>query len=363
MRIARATVIGVGGMLPVPVGNAGSSWHERRGLVLRLFDDDGNMGQGEASPLPGYSPDDLGAVRGAFAREPWLAVPEIDERVAIAPQVRHLVDGVDPGIPSARFALETALLDLLGLRVGRPVHDILAGGAPCGRVPVARLIDSEKVAECLAASRRALHRGIRTLKVKVGRDFARELELLRALRAELGDGIAIRLDANRSFPPAEARERLRELATLAPSMIEEPVVPEALADLVSAPVPIALDESLAGDEGLRLLSRLTAAGVCKWVVLKPTVLGGVLACMEIARRARAGGAEPIVSHTFDGPLAMAASAELAVALPPPRHAAGLDRHAALRAWPDIDVPTLTGAELVPSEEPGLGIAPVPASPR
>ena len=200
MKIRRAAIVTAGGNLPVPVGNAGATYRERRALVLRLFDDDGRMGQGEASPLPGYSPDDLDRVREAIAAEPWRTLRSIDERAPLLPQVRHITGRVDPDLPSARFAIETALLDLLGQRAGRPVHDILTGGEPAGSVPLSRLIDSEAIDDLLAAARAAQEAGIRTIKVKVGRSFDAELAALRALREELGHGLSLRLDANRSFP-------------------------------------------------------------------------------------------------------------------------------------------------------------------
>ena len=355
MKIRRAAIVTAGGNLPVPVGSAGRTYRERRALVLRLFDDDGRMGQGEAAPLPGYSPDDLERVREAISAEPWRTLRSIDERAPLLSQVRHITGRVDPDLPSARFAIETALLDLLGQRAGRPVHDILASGAPVGTVPLSRLVDAEAVDGLLEAARAAHEAGIRTLKVKIGRKFEAELAMLRALRADLGYGMALRLDANRSFPVDEAVARLAALAGIAPELIEEPVPPDELERVHPSPVPIALDESLAGEEGPARLSRLAAAGVCKWVILKPTLLGGALACMEVARRARAAGVEPIVSHTFDGPIAMAAAAALAVALPPPRHAAGLDRHPGFVAFGDVEVRSITATHVVPDEAPGLAI--------
>jgi o-succinylbenzoate synthase len=356
VKIHRAAIVTAGGNLPVPVGNAGATYRERRALVLRLFDDDGRMGQGEASPLPGYSPDDdLERVRQALSSEPWRTLRSIDERAPLIPQVRHVTGLIDPGLPSARFAIETALLDLLGQRAGRPVHDILSGGAPAGTVALSRLVDAEAIDGLLAAARAAQEAGIRTLKVKIGRRFEAELAMLRGLRSELGYGLALRLDANRSFPSGEAKARLAALVGIAPELIEEPVPPDELERVHPSPIPIALDESLAGDEGPARLSRLAAAGVCKWVILKPTLLGGAIACIEVARRARAAGVEPIVSHTFEGPIAMAAAAALAVALPPPRHAAGLDRHPGLIAFGDVEVRSITATHVVPDDAPGLAV--------
>ncbi len=49
----------VGGTIQRPLANANHQWSERRGMFLRLIDQDWGEGWGEASPLPGYSDDTL----------------------------------------------------------------------------------------------------------------------------------------------------------------------------------------------------------------------------------------------------------------------------------------------------------------
>ena len=359
MRIERATCVNVGGNLPVPVNNSGHSWRERRGMVLRLFDDAGNVGQGEASPLPGYSPEDLPSARAALAREPWRRLATIDASAPLIPQVRHAVDGIDEGLPAARFALETALLDLIGQRTGRPLWVLLGTGEPAGPVPLSCSVSTHDARHAVESARRAVEKGAAAVKVKVGADWEAEMGLLRALRRELGADVRLRVDANQSFEAGVLLGRLLELASLGVEMVEEPCATHVLESLDRSPVPIALDESLQGPRGPALLSRLGAAGVVRYVILKPTTLGGLSACLDIARHARATGAEPIVTHTFDGPIALAAACALAVALPPPRHPAGLSHHAGLAAYPAVELPMVEPRQIVPSEEPGLGIAPLP----
>jgi len=62
------------------------------------------------------------------------------------------------------------------------------------------------------------------------------------------------------------------------------------------------------------IDAVTGQGACAAVVLKPMVLGGPRACLSLAERAHANGARAIVSHSFGGPIAHAASCELALAL-------------------------------------------------
>jgi L-alanine-DL-glutamate epimerase-like enolase superfamily enzyme len=63
----------------------------------------------------------------------------------------------------------------------------------------------------------------------------------------------------------------------------------------------------------------------------------------------------VVTHLFDGPIAMAAACELALALPKTL-ACGLDVHDGLTAWPPCDVPQRRNDCLVsPNSTSGLGV--------
>ena len=113
----------------------------REAVRIRLRDADGTVGLGEALPLPGYSLDDagaaeraLGAIAARAAVDGGLAVPDADGgarraaawlSAAIAPYAA-LLDAA----PSARFALECALVDLLARRE-RVSAAQLAGRRPC----------------------------------------------------------------------------------------------------------------------------------------------------------------------------------------------------------------------------------------
>lgn len=329
MRIARVHLRRVDGRLARPVATGRSVFDERCGLWFALQDAEGRLGQGEASPLPGYSPDTLEEAMDALGR-------------VEGPLDLDALDGVTS--PSARFALETALLDLIGQMRGVPLRWLLGAAPEPGPRPLCAL------ALDLDGARAAVARGVGCLKLKIGRDLDGELALLDALRRELGDGVQLRLDANGSLPPADAPALLRELVRFRPELVEEPVA--ELDALDRSPVPLALDESLQRADRARL-ARLLGRGDVAALVLKPMALGGALRCLELARAARDAGAAAIVSHLLDGPLALRAAAELALALPA-GPAVGLDAHPGLGAWPALPLPMLGPAHVLPVALRGLG---------
>lgn len=331
----------------------------RPSLWIEIKDAEGAAGWGEASPLPPFSRDDVPSC--ARALEGWFPrLGEIDEALPIDPAIAAAFAPVLPDLkstPSARFALETALLDLLARRRGISVAALLAGGSPSAEVPTNALLIAEPSADLADRAVALADLGYRAIKIKLrARDeagFDRELAALHAVRARLPLPFEIRLDPNGAWSLAVARRRLAALAPIAPRYVEQPVLPADLVDLGRCAVPWAADESLADPAARRRLLRDPG---CAALVLKPAILGSLLLARDLALQARARGKDAVVTHLFDGPVALAAAAELSLSLPAPALAAGLDPHDRLGDWPAIVVPQLARRGVViAATAPGLGL--------
>lgn len=303
MRIARV----VPWRRAIAAGDARNAWHERHGLVV-VVEHRGMRGIGEASRLPGF------AAGGETA--------------------------------AMRFAVETAVLDVLARLRGVSIAELLVP-APAARVPINALVTDE------ASARAAIARGVTTLKLKLGPDDPARLHAL----ATVLPRVTFRLDANQSWPLADVARRLAALADAAGASdieyVEEPAAGLAATLRAPLPLPIALDESLAASDRDTWLDAALASGAVAALILKPTVLGGFAACAALARRARAHGVQPIVTHALEGPVATAACAELARALGC-TSPVGLDHHPTLAAW-KISIPQLAGDGIVAASSPGLGL--------
>jgi L-Ala-D/L-Glu epimerase len=354
--------------LDPPQRNAHSVWSERASLELALSASEGSMGWGEAAPLPDYSRDGVHDAERALAGLPVAeiaALAEVDDARTLLDAAAALIPA---HLPSARFALETALLDRVAQRAGQPLWFTLAALARPGAcdtvssvAPAEALAEAQSVALCallpsgdrsaaLALARRKLAAGVTCFKLKVGPDHLTSDQdaTFASLRAELGAGVKLRADANGSLSPAGLRSSLKQLAVHELEFLEEPLAGAEPEQLTDSPCALALDESL---------QRLPPAALARWLaqpalrvlVLKPTALGGLGASIELARVARAHGREVVVSHALEGPIGWAACAHLALALGGAR-AAGL--------WPLAHQaaarPRIEQGRLVPTREPGLG---------
>jgi o-succinylbenzoate synthase len=331
------------------------SWTERSGLLVWVKDEAGRIGRGEASPLPGFSPDTV--------EESVLALQAVDvgglrehvEPDAVREQLGAIEALIDPALPAACFALQTALLDLWAQRQKQPVWRLLefAFGRPAAeRLPLAAWIQGESEAELCAAAARALERGIRTLKLKLAgpRDLESDLRRFQVLRRFVGDDVALRFDANGAFEQGQALGMLQALAPLRPEFVEEPVAGGGSIKLEHCPVPLALDESL-----LTHPVSGTDFGAVRVLVLKPTLLGGFSRAAALRERATALGLDCVVSHTLEGPVALCAAAHLALVIGSPGRAQGLDRHPGLSAWKNMELGMVNGAHVVRLDKAGLGL--------
>lgn len=223
-----------------------------------------------------------------------------------------------------------------------------AAGAP--RVPLCALLPSHDPDAALALARRHRSGGVEGFKLKVGpeRLQPQQEQTLQRLRAELGAAVRLRVDANGSLSQGALGDALERLGALAVEFLEEPLAGAEPELFAGSPCPLGLDESLQRVEPEHL-ARWLALPALRALVLKPSALGGIGACLRLARAARASRRDVVVSHAFEGPLGWAACAHLALALGG-RRGAGL--------WPlahqTAARPSVERGALVATAEPGLG---------
>jgi L-alanine-DL-glutamate epimerase-like enolase superfamily enzyme len=123
--------------------------------------------------------------------------------------------------------------------------------------------------------RTLLDEGFRCVKMKVGSvDWRDELAVLRSV-LQADPSVELRVDANGSFTPAQAEERLLQLAEVGVRNIEQPIAPGQLDEMAHLcalnAIDVALDEELIRSENCADLLDYVKP---QFVVLKPSLLGG-----------------------------------------------------------------------------------------
>jgi O-succinylbenzoate synthase len=236
-------------------------------------DDSGVFGIGECGPLPGLSPDLDGNLDDVFAhcKTALLGLDALE-----ADQIKNILPG---NYPAVLFALETAVTDLLNGGVRSIYNNLFYNGKIA--IPINGLVWMGNREEMIKRLDEKVQEGYGCIKIKIGGiNFDDEIAILKHLRKKYSaKEIAIRLDANGAFAPRGALRKLEKLAKFDIHSIEQPLAPgqlEEMGDLCkNTPIPIALDEELIGlhstDDKRKLLDEINP----HFLVLKPTLIGGL----------------------------------------------------------------------------------------
>ena len=137
-----------------------------------------------------------------------------------------------PGIASmAIAAVDTALWDLKARLLGVPLVTLF--GAVRESIPVygSGGFTSYSIAELETQLGDWAVAGLRSVKMKVGRDPAADVDRVRAARAAIGEDTALFVDANGAYDRKLALAQAETFATFGVSWFEEPVSSDDLAGL------------------------------------------------------------------------------------------------------------------------------------
>ncbi len=299
--------------LAVPITLPMRRLHRREGLLIRIASVDGDVGWGEAAPLPGFSRERLQeATRQAFKLKRILTGHTIAQGWD---DLEEAVDELARGselVASVRFGLELALRNLYAEEQEQSLPRMMDGDARA-EVRVNALIEGTRD-EALEEAHRLREEGYRAVKFKVGRgDVAEEARTARALAETLGAEIELRLDANQAWDLDEALAFAEHLDGAPIAYLEEPLYkPEELPQFVEQTgLPVALDESLRDLPAEALAEHAYARAV----VLKPTVLGGMAHVLRLARRAAELDMRAVLSGAYETGIATMGLVAMAATLP------------------------------------------------
>lgn len=260
---------------------------EKTSWFIRLWDDSKPevYGLGECGPLPGLSKKHGVEFETVLADEiksfvsKNLKLPSVKDGLA---SVRDFfqTNKVSREYSSLTFGLETALLDLMngGQRV--IFKNKFMENTP---IPINGLVWMGGLDFMLQQVEIKIRDGYKCVKLKVGGlDFEKECDVLQYIRRKyFRDNIEIRLDANGAFRKEDALDKINSLKRFNVHSIEQPIKPnspEMEEICAKSPIPIAFDEELIGITSMEDKEKLLAKLKPKYVILKPTLHGGLMGC-------------------------------------------------------------------------------------
>jgi mandelate racemase len=215
-------------------------------------------------------------------------------------RARYTLLGVHNIVLFAMAGIDMAAWDALGHSLGQPLARLL--GSTPRPIPAYNskglgiLPEKDLVKEAVEL----LEEGFRAVKLRMGRAEAREdLQILRAVKKQIGPDITLMVDFNQALSVAEALKRGRMIDDEGGvTWIEEPIRADDFTGCAQLKhhlkTPIQIGENFMGPEQM---AQALAAGACDYVMPDAERIGGVTGWMRAAALAQGAGVE-MSSHLF-----------------------------------------------------------------
>jgi L-alanine-DL-glutamate epimerase-like enolase superfamily enzyme len=312
---------------------------DQRHNVLAKIGDGEQAGIGEAAGVPHHGESQAGII---------AYLERVMDQEWDPFQMEEQLSGLPPGSAAARGAIDLALHDALGKRLGQPLYRLL--GLNPKRAPLTSYTIS--IDEPAVMAERAKAANMPILKIKLGAtDDEAILSAIRQVHAGL-----LRVDANAGWSREKAAQIIPRLAQYDLEFVEQPLPMGDLEGLrwlraQKLGVPIFADENILTSHDVA-----AHAGAVDGVVIKLAKTGGLRGALRAIHTARALDMQIMLGSMVETSLAVTAAAHLS----PLCDYVDLDGPLMIRNDP-FDGVRYDKARLVLPERPGLGVERKPTS--
>jgi o-succinylbenzoate synthase len=283
---------------------------ETQNIVVKITTDEGVIGWGEASPCERVTGENIETVLKAIGKIAPKLLGMCPLRIE---QNIEVMDLAVEGNPSAKAAIDMALHDILGKRAREPLFMLMGGYRNTVLTDITLGIKTPK--EMAEDAVKAVKRGFKALKVKVGLNPEEDVERVKLIREAVGQNVQIRIDANQGWTPLKAIKALKKMEEFKVQFAEQPVPAGDIKGLVKvrreSPIPIMADESVHSPEDALRLIKAEAVDLINIKLMK---CGGILKGKKIAALAEAAGIACMIGCMGESEIGISAGAHLAAAV-------------------------------------------------
>ncbi len=341
--------------LRTPFRTALRTVHAACDVVVAIDTDEGLVGHGGAAATPPITGETHASIVAAIRQH--IAPSLVGEECDHLPQLAARVQAAIVRNTSAKAAVDMALHDLFAQRAGMPLVRMLGGEAPA-LLSTDLTISVDGVDKMVADALAAVARGFVSLKIKLGKEPALDVDRVQAIHDAVAGRATLRLDPNQGWTAEHAVATMRSLerAGILPELLEQPVPAYDIDGLAwvseRIAVPVMADESVFDPHQALELVRRRAVSILNIKLMKA---GGIGNALRIADIAAEHGLRCMMGCMLETSLGVAAAAHVAAA------------RADVVAYIDLDGPSLAthdpvdggtlfdGPHIRIPDAPGLGI--------
>ncbi len=288
------------------------TYHDMPSIIVKIETECGLEGYGEATPDEHVTGETWESTYAVLTKTlaPALLGTNPFQIEKLHDQMNKLVLGV----PSAKAAIDIACYDVMGKATGQPVYNLL-GGKYHDTLEIPKVISILTPTEMALEAKQAIEEGYKTLKLKVGTDYKLDVERIKAVRNEVGEDIALKVDANQGWITSSnslyVLDRIRDTQI---DWIEQPVKADDLDALrevkQKTSIPVMVDEGIHGTKDLKEVMVKRAADKINIKLMK---CGGLYPASQLVHQAEMGGLDCQVGSMVESAIASAAGLHLSIA--------------------------------------------------
>jgi len=322
-------------------------------IIVEVHTDTGHIGYGEAPPTGVITGDTRGGIIGAL--QDHIIKSIVGMEIEDVEGIMAKLDASVVGNHSAKAAIDIAVYDLYAQLYNAPLYKLFGGNRKEIFTDVTISVNDPE--EMARDSIKAVERGFKTLKTKVGVDPSKDLERMKAIRKAVGYDVEIRIDANQAWKPQEAVNIIRQMedAGIQLELVEQPVAAHDIEGLKyvtdHVSVPIMADESVFSPEDALKIMQNKAADLINIKLMKT---GGLHQALKICNIAEIYGVECMIGCMLESKVSVNAAVHLAAAKRIITKI-DLDGPALCSEDPIIGGSIFEGNKITLSNDPGLGI--------
>ncbi len=292
-----------------PFTIATGTMHFAQNVFIRVHTDEGMHGVGECSAFPMIT-GETQTTCFEMAKE-FAALWKGKDPLQIEARMGEL-DAFTAFNATAKSAFDMALYDLAAKQAGQPLYTYLGGERKEMETDLTIGIAAPEQMARTAVD--FVQRGVRIIKVKLGKEGREDVERIRQIRAAVGKDILLRIDANQGWDFDTAAQTLQALGQYDIQFCEQPMRywddPHLPQLRKISPVPLMADESVFDHHDAQ---RLIDAGACSFINIKFSKSGGILEALRIHEVAQRHGIPCMMGGMLESRVALSAFAHFATA--------------------------------------------------
>lgn len=292
-----------------PFTIATGTMHYAQNIFIRVHTDTGLYGVGECSAFP-MIVGETQATCFEMAKD-FAALWKNKNAAALEERLQEL-HSYTAFNATIKSAFDMALYDLAAKAAGQPLYRFLGGNKKELETDLTIGIDTP--GNMAAKAIDFVKRGVRIIKIKLGKNAREDVERVRRIREAAGPSIGLRIDANQGWSYEDALFALTAMGPYNIQFCEQPMRfwdDDKLPALVKqSPIKIMADESVFSHYDAK---RIIAAGACDYVNIKFAKSGGIWEARKIHTVCKENNIPCMMGGMLESRVALSAFAHFALA--------------------------------------------------